>query len=131
MRDKPVNPIFQEGSLAFSNGASNADNPYCDSNGENASAWDAVWKHAQVCRKNCLTKINKSAFSLLQFIRDLGSMKWIKNTLLFIAVFIVCCWIIGIVSHFHGDDIIVIPIIAFALASLIVFVWQKIAKRYL
>ena len=135
MRDKLFNPIFQEGSLAFYNGASNSDNPYRDSNGENARVWDAGWKHAQICRKIHLTDIdsksNKSQFRLLKVIRDISHMKWIKNTFLFISVFIVCYWIIILVSDDSDIDGSVFAIIAFALASLIVFVWKKIAKRYL
>lgn len=47
-----------------------------------------------------------------------------KNTFLFIALFIVCF------TYVDGGEFGNL-IVAIALASLIVFVWRKIAKRYL
>ena len=60
-------------------------------------------------------------------------MKIIKNVVLFIALVMICAWVVHVVSlgndKNYSDDIT--WLMAFPLAILISFVWQKISKRYL
>jgi hypothetical protein len=57
-------------------------------------------------------------------------MKIVKSILLFIAVFVISMAVVFKTLHVPSEPWMDI-IIALALASLIVFVWKRINKRYL
>ena len=129
-RDKPVNPIFQEGRLAFLNGIAESDNPYSDSNPENAELWKTGWRHSLDSRRN-LDLNNETSF--------LGPFSGLLGILTFFG-----CWIYAVATYgwflglslgwipsiiIAGIVMLLSPLIAFLLIIsgivVLIFLWRR------
>jgi hypothetical protein len=126
-RDKPVNPILQEGRLAFLNGIAESDNPYSDSNPENAELWRTGWRPAHDYQGNVN---NESLFGLFSGL--LGILTFFSCWIYAVATYgwflgLSLGWIPSIIIA--GIVMLLSPLIAFLLIIsgivLLIFLWRR------